>query len=95
MGLPRFFPETTIHRFQYRPLFYDEDKEDFERRRAQIRKELGKEDAEDVRILQKGTFKRMYERKHDELRHSNMRVMVIAVVLGLIVYFVNRYYGFI
>ncbi|MCQ2251828.1 MAG: hypothetical protein MJZ61_00105 [Bacteroidales bacterium] len=95
MGLPRFFPENKIHRFEYRPLFYDADKEDFERRRAQIRKELGYEDEQDVRILQKGTFSRMYERRHDSIRQSNVRVMVLAVILGLVVYFTNRYFGFI
>lgn len=94
MGLPRFFPEQTIHRFEYRPLFYDEIKDDIAQRRAAIRKELGKEDAEDVRILRKGTFTRMYERKHTELRNSNKRVFVLAICIGLIVYFVNRYYGF-
>lgn len=75
-------------------MFYNEEKEEFERRRAQIRKELGKEDEEDVRILQSGTFKRMYERRHSEMKDSNRRVLIIAVVLGLIVYFTNRYFGF-
>ncbi|MCQ2249516.1 MAG: hypothetical protein MJZ66_00255 [Bacteroidales bacterium] len=95
MGLPRFFPESKIHRFEYRPLFYNEDKEDFERRRAEIRKELGKEDAQDVRILQHGTFKRMYERRHEELKGSNRRIMILAICIGLVVYFTNRYFGFI
>jgi len=95
MGLPRFFPESKIHRFEYRPLFYNEDTEDFERRRAQIRKELGKEDAQDVRILQKGTFKRMYERRHEDLRGSKLRILALALVISVVVYFVNRYFGFI
>lgn len=95
MGLPRFFPENKIHRFQYRPLFYDERKEELEQHRAQIRKELGKEDSQDVRILQSGTFKRMYERRHEELKSSNRRVMILAVCIGLILYFTNRYFCFV
>lgn len=94
MGLPRFFPENKIHRFEYRPLFYDERKEDFERRVAEIHKEMGIEDAQDVRILQSGTFKRMYERRHEEMRHSNIRTMILAGVIGLIIYFANQYFGF-
>lgn len=94
MGLPRFFPENKIHRFEYRPMFYNEEKEEFERRRAQIRRELGTADEDDARILQSGTFKRMYERKHEEMRDSNRRIMILAIALGLIVYFTNRYFNF-
>ncbi len=95
MGLPRFFPENTIHRFQYRPMFYDEQKEDFERRVAEIHKEMGLDDAKDVRILQSGTFKRMYERRHEKMRHSSLRVMVLAGIIALILYCFNQYYNFI
>ena len=76
MGLPRFFPENKIHRFQYRPLFYDERKEELEQHRAQIRKELGKEDSQDVRILQSGTFKRMYERRMVAANDGNISVKI-------------------
>lgn len=86
MGLPRFFPEQEIHRFDYKPLYYDPKKEEMQERIARIRKELGKEDAKDVRILTKGTFKRYYERKHESIRKSNFRIFGIAALLAALIY---------
>ncbi|MBQ3689241.1 MAG: hypothetical protein II937_05165 [Bacteroidales bacterium] len=94
MGLPRFFPENKIHEFQYIPRYYDPVKDEISRRVDEINKELGKEGTEDVRLIQKGTFRRRYERQHKELRQSNLRVFVLVVILSLICYFVNRYFGF-
>ncbi|MBQ5404827.1 MAG: hypothetical protein IIU11_10750 [Bacteroidales bacterium] len=94
MGLPRFFPENKIHEFQYIPRYYDPVKDEISHRVDEINKELGKEGTEDVRLIQKGTFRRRYERQHKELRQSNLRVFVLVVILSLICYFVNRYFGF-
>ncbi len=69
-------------------------KDEISRRVDEINKELGKEGTEDVRLIQKGTFRRRYERQHKELRQSNLRVFVLVVILSLICYFVNRYFGF-
>ena len=94
MGLPRFFPENKIREFHYIPRYYDPVKDEINRRVDEINKELGKEGTEDVRLIQKGTFRRRYERQHKELKQSNLRVFVLVVILGLICYFVNRYFGF-
>lgn len=95
MGLPRFFPENKIHEFEYIPRYYDPRKEDLKIRRARIRKELGKADDEDTRILQHGTFRRMYDRRKRELRDTNMRRTVIFVILLIGFYFANQYFHFI
>ena len=94
MGLPRFFPENKIHEFEYIPRYYDPVKDEINRRVDEIHKEMGLNDAENVRLIQKGTFKRRYERRHQELRQSNLRIFVIVVILSLICYFANRYFGF-
>ncbi|MBO4243798.1 MAG: hypothetical protein J5882_01910 [Bacteroidales bacterium] len=94
MGLPRFFPEMKIHEFEYIPRYYDPRKEDLKLRRARIRKELGKEDAEDVRILQHGTFRRMYDRRKGDLKQANIRRTVLFVILLIGAYFANQYFHF-
>ncbi|MBQ3656186.1 MAG: hypothetical protein II956_04965 [Bacteroidales bacterium] len=96
MGLPRFFPENKIHEFEYIPRYYDPVQDEINRRIDEIHAEMGLNDQKDgnTRIIQKGTFKRRYERQHKELKQSNLRVFVLVVILGLICYFVNRYFGF-
>lgn len=91
LGLPSFFPPTEIHEFEYIPRFYDPRKEEMEYRIAKARKELGKEDAKDVRILRKGTFTSRMEYKHKEVRNSNLRVLIIFGVLcaAMYMYFFN------
>ena len=66
MGLPRFFPENKIHEFQYIPRYYDPVKDEISHRVDEINKELGKEGTEDVRLIQKGTFRRRYERQTEQ-----------------------------
>lgn len=94
MGLPRFFPEMKIHEFEYIPRYYDPRKEDLKIRRARIRKELGKEDEEDTRILQHGTFRRMYDRRKSDLKQANIRRTVLFVILLVGAYFANQYFHF-
>lgn len=84
---PRFFPENTIHEFEYQPLYYDARKEAMRERIAKARKELDKEDAQETRILTHGTFKRMISRRHKEVRKSNMRIVIIAAIFILGAYF--------
>ncbi|MBR4441617.1 MAG: hypothetical protein IKS00_08725 [Bacteroidales bacterium] len=94
MGLPRFFPEMKIHEFEYIPRYYDPRKEDLKIRRAQIRKELGKEDEEDTRILQRGTFRRMYERRKSDLKQANRRRTILFLIMLVGFYFANQYFHF-
>jgi len=97
MGLPRFFPEMKIHEFEYIPRYYDPRKEDLKIRRARIRKELGKDvdEDEDTRMLQHGTFRRMYERRKSDLKQANRRRTVLFVILMVGAYFANQYFHFI
>ncbi|MCQ2973811.1 MAG: hypothetical protein MJ211_03260 [Bacteroidales bacterium] len=95
MGLPRFFPEMKIHEFEFHPRFYDPIKDEMKQRRARIRKELGKETSEDTRIIQKGTFTRMYERRRGDLKQANIRRAVIFMILLIGAYFLNQYLHFI
>ena len=94
MGLPRFFPEMKIHEFEYIPRYYDPRKEDLKIRRARIRKELGKEDEDDTRLLQHGTFRRMYERRKSDLKQANIRRTVLFVILLAGTYFANEFFHF-
>ncbi|MBR4266263.1 MAG: hypothetical protein IKQ46_09435 [Bacteroidales bacterium] len=94
MALPRFFPETKIHQFNYNPRYYDAQKEEVSRRYDEIKKEMGEPGTEDIRLIQKGTFRRRFERQRKDARQSSLRIFVTAIILGLIVYFVNRYFGF-
>lgn len=95
MAFPRLFPDHKIHEFTYIPRYYDPVQDEINMRVDEIRKEMGKEGTEDQRLITKGTFQRRFRRDHKEIRQSNLRVFVLFVILSLIVYFFNRYFGFI
>jgi len=91
----KFFHTPKNKRFNYAPLYYDEQKEELEKRVRQINRELGVEDLSEsdkpyipnIKGQMRGTLKR----KNEERKKSNLRLAIILVVLLAIIYFLLLY----
>ena len=84
----KLFHTPKNKRFNYSPLYYDEKKEELEKRIRRIKQEMGKPEDEDIYIpnikgqMRGGYFKRSQEQK----RRSSFRLVFILVILFLIAY---------
>jgi hypothetical protein len=86
----RFFHIPKNKKFNYKPRFYDEQKEDLENRIEQIKREMGKSDkhVDDTYIPNiKGKFRSISRRQGEEKQKSNLRLIFILFLLALIAYF--------
>ncbi len=84
-NLPSFFNTHKHKRFNYRPRYYDEQKEDLEQRIRQIESEMGVEPGKayvpKIRKGQMGNYIRKNRLKQS--RQSNLRLFIIILVLSL------------
>lgn len=88
MGIPRFFKTIEYNKFEYKPLYYDPDKEEREQRNATIKRELGiKEEGEYVPNI-KGQMQRMITQKRSEQKDSNVRLILIFAFLSALAYWI-------
>ncbi len=89
MGAGSFFKLPEYNLFDYKPRFYDPDKEAREQRRIDLREELGKAPVDanspDYKpgTTIKGSFKPKMPRRAFRSRNSTIRVFVIMAVLIL------------
>lgn len=87
--IPNFFRQRKPRQFNYKPLFYDPNKEMQEQRIKRI-KDIAGEDNQlpYTPSLSKGSF-RSYHRTRSRNVHtgSNARLFVIILLLGLLAYF--------
>jgi hypothetical protein len=92
-----FFHTPKPKQFNFRPRFYDPDKEDFELREQRIKEELGissdrKYDGKSHRDRILGSFRnqgRTQSKTSIEARRSqNTRLIFMIIILALIFYFV-------
>lgn len=94
MGI-RFFHTPKNKKFNYSPRYYDEQKEELERRVRQIKRELGVEELSDTDKPYipniKGQMRGVFKRNTAERKRSNLRLAIILVVLVTIVYFLLFY----
>ncbi|PIE86385.1 MAG: hypothetical protein CSA05_00785 [Bacteroidia bacterium] len=80
--------------FEYKPRYYDPDKEDLEERIAQAKREIGvydeNEKQSDRKRRIKGQMRRQYhqERLSRSNKQSNLRLILIIAVLGFLAYLV-------
>ena len=92
MGLPRFFRIPQHKRFDYQPLYYDEAKEKREERIRSIEREMGVEHEDNGRkyspSISRGSFSSMYSRRKKVQRSSNIRLIILVLLLFLITYFI-------
>ena len=76
--------------FNYKPLYYDEDKEDLDKRVRAIREEVRKEKEETGEVRNDHFRSRMQhawiEQQQRERKSIDKRVFFIALVLSLLVY---------
>jgi len=92
-----FFHTPKPKQFNFRPRFYDPEKEDFEQREQRIKEELGiatekPYDSKSFRDRIRGSFRnqgRNQSKSSEELRRSqNTRLIFMIIFLALIFYFV-------
>jgi len=90
----RFFYLPKAKKFNYQPRYYDERKEDLERRKQRIDRELGldKEASDqDVYIPQiKGQMRKYMKTAQKKRKASSLRMLVILVFLLFITYLLFR-----
>ena len=88
MNIPKFFRLPNHYIFDYKPMYYDPEKEKREKREKTIKSELKIEDKnEEYKANIKGQFKyRMSYKKHSR-KASTIRLLIIIAFLGLITYF--------
>lgn len=97
MALAPFFKLNKNKSFSYTPRYYDERKEELEKRIAQIKKEMGIADgSEKARDLEKnyspdikGRMRNRFRpHKRAEARKSSIRLLIILLALIGIAYFI-------
>jgi hypothetical protein len=92
MGLPRFFRVPQHKRFNYQPLYYDEEKERREERIREIEREMGIENKDGNRpyspSIGRGSFATMNTRRRKVQRSSNIRLIILILFLFFITYFI-------
>lgn len=88
-GIPRFFKIPQHKRFNYQPLYYDEEKERREERRKRIRKELGKSEADDhyVPNITRGSMRGYFDKSRRAKKQSNLRLVILVLFLIFVSYF--------
>ena len=94
MGLGSLFKLPQYNVFDYKPRFFDPDKEHRREMLNEMRKAQGKEPVgEDGQpkkpgAMIKGGFRPKMPRKSYSKRNSSIRVLVIALILGLLAYLI-------
>ncbi len=98
MAMFRIFKVPKHQRFDYKPRFYDQDKEELQERLQQsdLKKQDGVE-ATKARISsglrRKGGYNKMdYETRRRQIRQSNLRLLVMVGALIVLVYLVLNLY---
>jgi len=87
MGIPRFFKLPKNKQFNYQPLYYDPMKEDREARRKQIDREFGNtSDKGYSPRITKGAMREYFKRENKARKQSNLRLIIIVMVLLFIAY---------
>jgi len=88
----KFFYTPKNRQFNFKPRYYDEQKEDLENRIEQIRRELGQNDPNNDKKTYsaniKGRMKGTLRRSRDTQQKSNIRLILIIIVLSLVAYYV-------
>ena len=88
MSMFSFFKAKKPKGFNYKPMYYSEQKEEMKEREARIRKELGLTDADKpFGPTIKGQFKSKRLKKYSYTRQSTIRALIILVLLILVAYF--------
>lgn len=81
-----FFKRPKPKQFDYKPLYYDKEKDE----REQRKKELGLTDSEDHMEQLRSQIKRKwrYEREARKKRTSELRTVLYLVIVGFFIYLI-------
>ncbi|MCK4661898.1 MAG: hypothetical protein KAT68_03455 [Bacteroidales bacterium] len=92
MGIPRFFKIPKHRQFNYIPRYYDERKEAMEERLKRAKRENGEgNDKEPYKPNIRGQMRGYFKKNIKEKKQSNIRLLVILLVLFLISYYLIFY----
>jgi len=87
----KFFHTPKNKQFNYKPRYYNEQKEELENRINKIKKEMGKEDLSDSEKPYvpniKGQMKGFGKRTIISRDKSNLRLILIIAILFALIYF--------
>ena len=81
-----FFKTGKPRDFSYRPMFYNERKEELEKIKKSVEAESGDDASERIRVR----LERSWRDRHDRRRHkatSNLRLLVYLAAIILAIYF--------
>ena len=91
----RFLHTPKNKKFTFKPRYYDEQKEELEKRVEQIKKEMGVSDEDPdkpyVSSIRKGQMRGYFKKSAEQKRKSTIRMVIILIVLIAIVYFLLYY----
>ena len=90
-GIPRLFKTPLHKRFEYKPLYYDADKEELQERIQAIEVEMGIKKENYTPTIAKGRIRRQMTKNRKLQKQSNIRLLIILAFLAAIVYFVLYY----
>jgi len=85
----KFLHTPKNKRFNFQPRYYDEDREELEKRVQKIKREMGVEDEDGEKPYVphiKGQMRGYFKKNVEQKRKSTIRLVVILVVLFAIVY---------
>ena len=93
MALPSFFKINKHKEFNFIPRYYDQQKEKLEKRIKSIEQEMGVKEGEAYRpTIRKGQMSNYFNRKKGKAqKQSNIRLIIILMVLFLISFFLFFY----
>lgn len=87
----KFFHLPKNRQFAFKPRYYNEQKEEFENRVEQIKRELGQSDktgeGKSYSANIKGRMRSSLRRNREATQRSNIRLLIIIFVLSLLAYF--------
>lgn len=87
----KLFHTPRNKRFNFSPRYYDEQKEDLERRVEQIKQEMGVNDGDPnkpyVSKIRKGEMRGYFKKSQEYKRRSTIRLVIILIVLITLAYF--------
>ncbi|MEW5845972.1 MAG: hypothetical protein AB1777_06860 [Bacteroidota bacterium] len=85
----KFFSTPKPKGFRYKPIYYNEQKEEMRVREERIRKDLGLNDKDKPFVPTiRGQFRNARKHTYSSRRQSNIRLIIIIIILLLISYFV-------
>lgn len=88
MAIFTFFKTHKPKGFKYKPIYYNEQKEEMKEREARIKKELGLSDSEEPFVPNiKGRFRSSRIQKYSQSRKSTFRFLIILFALLLLAYY--------